>query len=669
MSAELPGSRPANQRVGAVGSNARVSDPERSGRFSGLPSVSAVAHDQGVRNAQPTGLPLVPAGLRAEDRWSSSTTSGGSQGAGRRPLRGIAEIRHFFRTNTTPIFFLGATPFNLLGLDRWVRNFDYITYYDAWDGAHPRVFTPKDKPYIEFESGEEINNYLLQHDEVKAYMQRGGGRPKVAMVFFDEETEKICTELGYDLILPSAALREHLDSKIVTTRLGDEAGAPSVPNILTSVNSWDELVQETTAAGLGTDVVLQTPYGDSGKTTFFLTKQEDWDKNADDIVGQQQKIMKRINNRGIAVEAVLTRHGTLVGPFMTELIGHPELTPYKGGWCGNEMYPDALSGQSRVKANQLVRRLGDRLAGEGYKGFFEVDVLIDTDTGDVYLGELNPRISGASSITNVTAGAYSDMPLFLFHLLEFMGVEYELDVDEINRRWEDLASVDLWSQMIIKETSSIVEQLTVVPRTGQWYLDDAGELRFRRAALDWHQLQNENECFFLRIYNPGDYRWKGSDLGVLVTKGRLQTEDPEVGEEDPALEAALAIVPDLAVVGGDDLAPDLIDHSESDAAPVNEPAPTDEQPLAVLAGKSRLTARGKALDRRDPRAVRRHPGRSRVHRAGHHSGGQVRRLSAQEAPAARAQGCRVVQRPVRGAAMSGGCRGARVLERSAVGPS
>ncbi len=257
-------------------------------------------------------------------------TSGGYQGLGQRPLKGIAEIRHFFRTNTTPIFFLGATPFNLLGLDRWVRNFDYISYYDAWEGGHPRVFTPQDKPYIEFESGEEINNYLLLHPEVRAHMQRSGGRPKVAMVFFDEETEKICTELGYDLILPSAALREHLDSKIVTTKLGDEAGAPSVPNILTSVDSWDELVEETTAAGLGTDVVLQTPYGDSGKTTFFLTKQADWDKNAEDIIGQQQKIMKRINHRAIAVEAVLTRHGTVVGPFMTELTGHSRADPVQG---------------------------------------------------------------------------------------------------------------------------------------------------------------------------------------------------------------------------------------------------------------------------------------------------------------------------------------------------
>jgi hypothetical protein len=71
----------------------------------------------------------------------------------RGPLRNISEVRHFFRTNEVPIYFVGATPFNLLGLDRWVRNFCYVTYYDGWDGAHPRVFSPKHKPYIEFQSG------------------------------------------------------------------------------------------------------------------------------------------------------------------------------------------------------------------------------------------------------------------------------------------------------------------------------------------------------------------------------------------------------------------------------------------------------------------------------------------------------------------------------------
>ena len=445
----------------------------------------------------------------------------------RRKLKHISEVRHFFRTNDVPILFFGATPFNLLGLDRWVRNFSYITYYDAWDGAHPRVFTPTRKPYQEFESGEEINNWLLCNPEVRAHIEAStprGVRPKVAMVFFDNETEQICEELGYDLILPAASLREHLDSKIVTTQLGNEAGAPSVPNVLTRVDGWAGLRAAAEKACLGDELVVQTPYGDSGKTTFFISSEADWRKHSADIVGQEIKVMRRINNRPVAVEAVLTSCGTIVGPFMSELIGYKNLTPSRGGWCGNEMFPEVLTGESRRIATQLVRRLGDRLAKEGYRGFFEVDVLVDTDTNDIYLGELNPRISGASSITNVTAGAYADVPLFLFHILEFMNVDFDLDVDEINERWEELASADVWSQMVMKETDDVVQRLTATPRTGQYFLDSTGALVFRRSALDWHQLQNEAEAFFLRIYGPGDYRWKGADLGVVVTKGRLQVD-------------------------------------------------------------------------------------------------------------------------------------------------
>jgi hypothetical protein len=451
---------------------------------------------------------------------------------GRRPIRNISELRHFFRTNDVPIYFVGATPFNLLGIDRWVRNFSYIPYYDAWDGAHPRVFSPRHKPYVEFQSGEEINNWLLQNAEVRAFIDAHkprGVRPKIVMVFLDEETERICEELGYDLILPSAQLREHLDSKLVTTRLGDEVGAASVPNILTNINDWDELTKAARGAGLGTDLVIQTAYGDSGKTTFFVASEADWQKHRKDIAAHDVKVMRRINNHPVAVEAVLTRRGTVVGPFMSELTGHSKLTPYRGGWCGNEMFPEVLTGDLRAKAAELVRRLGDRLGIEGYRGFFEVDVLVDTDTDDVYLGELNPRISGASSITNVTAGAYADVPLFVFHLLEFMDVDFDFDLGEINERWQELAAVDVWSQMIIKETSPVVERIDTAASTGQYSLDADGALVFRRATLDWHQLQNGSEAFFLRIYGVGDYRWKGADLGVLVTKERLQKSLPRGG--------------------------------------------------------------------------------------------------------------------------------------------
>ncbi len=480
------------------------------------------------------GTPL-PSGPDQVHDVTGTATSAGSAGHGttagtgsRRTLNGIPEIRHFFRTNTEPVYFIGATAFNLLGLDRWVRNFHYIAYYVSWEGGHPRVFTPSHKPPVAFTSSEDVNNYLLRDPEVQQFIARRGGRPRVAMVFFDEESEQLCRDLGYDLILPPHQLRRRLDSKIVTTQLGNEAGAPSVPNVLVSVDSWQTLVRVATDAGLTTDVVVQTPYGDSGKTTFFISSESDWRRYASGIVGQEAKVMKRINHKAAAVEAVLTRHGTVVGPFMTDLTGYPELTPYKGGWCGNDLFPGALSDDHRERAITLVRRLGDRLSQEGYRGFFEVDVLVDLDTDEVYLGELNPRISGASSMTNVTAGAYTDVPLFLFHLLEYMDVDFALDVDEINQRWKDLAALDVWSQIIMKETLSEVERIDAAPRTGQWLLDDAGELHFRRAALDWHQLQDESEFFWLRVYGPGDYRYQGADLGILVTKGRLQTDEAQL---------------------------------------------------------------------------------------------------------------------------------------------
>ncbi|HLQ55548.1 MAG TPA: hypothetical protein VK162_14915, partial [Streptosporangiaceae bacterium] len=357
------------------------------------------------------------------------------------------------------------------------------------------------------------------------HLRRRGGVPMIAMVFFDEETEQICRELGYNLILPPDSLRRRLDSKIVTTQLGNEAGAPSAPNVLGEAASYAELVALATAGDLGGDLVVQTPYGDSGKTTFFITSERDWDSCAADLIGQQLKVMRRINNKAAAVEACITRHGTIVGPFMTDLTGYPELTPYKGGWCGNDLFPEALSEADRATAISLVRKLGGRLAQEGYKGFLEIDVLVDLDTGAVYLGELNPRISGVSSMTNVTAGAYADVPLFLFHLLEFMDVDYTIDVEEINERWRELAAVDVWSQLIMKEPGDSVERILAAPRTGAWHLTDSGTLTFDRASNDWHEITGEDEAFFMRVYPPGDFRFHGADLGILVTKGRMQTAE------------------------------------------------------------------------------------------------------------------------------------------------
>jgi len=442
-------------------------------------------------------------------------------------LRGVPEIRRFFRTNEMPVYFVSATAFNLLGIDRWVRNFRFVNYFDSFDGHHPHVYVPREREPRPFESIEEIVNYLLGHKEVVDWIE-GRGPGKAAFLMFDEETEELAREVGLDVVFPSAALRHRLDSKIETTRLGNEAGVPSVPNVLGRARNYKELLTLAEGAELGRDLVVQLPYGDSGQTTFFIASDKDWKKYAKQMAREDLKVMKRINPRETAIEGVVTRHGTLVGPLMTELAGFRELTPYGGGWCGNDVFAEVLTEQHRKQAREYMQAMGERLREVGYLGYFEIDFLADVDSGAMYLGELNPRVTGASSITNVTAMSYGDMPLFLFHLLEFMDVDYEIDVDELNERWTHPENIDEWAQFVLKQSEDMVELITQSPPSGRWRMNPDGSSAFVRPDTDWHTVADENEGFYLRIAGAGQYRYKGADLGIFVTRGRLMDDEYEL---------------------------------------------------------------------------------------------------------------------------------------------
>ena len=444
-------------------------------------------------------------------------------------LNNISDIRRFFHRNETPIYFISATNFNLLGISEWVRSFRYINYIDCFDGRHPDVFVPGEAPHREFESIEDINNYLLEHKEVIDYIRSRGENPKAVFLMFDQRTEKICQELGIEVWFPQAALRQKMDNKIETVRIGNRAGVPSVPNVLSEVNGYTHLCEVSSA--LGTDLVLQTAFGDSGHTTYFISNEAEFDKHADEIVGEGEvKIMKRVNVRGSAIEACTTKRGTIVGPLMTELVGFRELTPYKGGWCGNEIFADSFTQDIRDRARQYTFAFGEALREEGYRGYFELDFLIDQDSGELYLGELNPRVTGASSMTNHAAFAHADAPLFLFHLLEMSDVEFDLDVEALNARWAAPENIDSWSQLVIKHTRDTVEYIIGAPDSGIWQMDDLGKISYNR--FDYHRraVESENEAFYLRISGKGDYFYEGADLGILITRGRLMTEDFELND-------------------------------------------------------------------------------------------------------------------------------------------
>src|SRR5881396_1191082 len=117
-------------------------------------------------------------------------------------LRGVSDLRAFFRTNETPVYFISPTAFNLLGIDRWVRNFHYVTYFDSFEGGHPNVFVPKEREARNFRSIEDICNYLLGHAEVTDWVRSHGPNGKAVFVMFDEETQVLAADAGLQVAHP-----------------------------------------------------------------------------------------------------------------------------------------------------------------------------------------------------------------------------------------------------------------------------------------------------------------------------------------------------------------------------------------------------------------------------------------------------------------------------------
>ena len=92
----------------------------------------------------------------------------------------------------------------------------------------------------------------------------------------------------------------------------------------------------------------------------------------------------------------------------------------------------------------------------------------------------------------------------------------------LQQRWQDY---DCWSTLVLKNTDEEVEILTKAPVSGIWHMEKDDTLSFVRRSWDWSNAASEQEAFFLRILSPGEYIYKGADLGIVLLRGRVQDDD------------------------------------------------------------------------------------------------------------------------------------------------
>ncbi len=448
-------------------------------------------------------------------------------------LHTIDEIKDYFsQQDKKTYYFVSATNFNLMAISDWVNHWKNINFIDCYDGNNSSVLLAEYSETPIFKDIESINQFLLGNkkvvDDIKA-AQKAGHETDAIFLFYDKKLEALVGSLDMNLIMPPNYLVRDIDSKITTTEIGNSVHVPSVPNAMLKIENFTQLRKAIAEHNLGDEVVVQTAYGDSGKTTFFIKTEEEYQAVAEKIEAEDKvKVMKKIPCLQVAMEACTTRQGTYIGPILTEIIGHPALTPYPGGWCGNDVNPEIFDATTQETMYHYTEKLGKALYERGYRGYFEVDYLIDVadrKSPQVYLGELNPRVTGISALTNMSAFCNETIPLYLFHLLEFSDIDFSLSPSNYNREVRDFAHTS-FGQLIFKYTSDEMKIVTQLPRTGVYTMQQ-GKLLFARYADNPRNLAKD-ELFILQILEAGDHAYRGADILILFANQCLQNSDNQL---------------------------------------------------------------------------------------------------------------------------------------------
>ena len=457
---------------------------------------------------------------------------------GKHSLKTLQDIKNYIKSVDSVYYFISASNFNLMMMSDWVNNWFDVNFIDCYDKKNDRVILPEYEENPDYNNIEGINQFLLGNKKIVEHIrsQTSDGKPgKSLFLFYDQMVEELVASLGLELIMPPNKVVKQIDNKITTTEIGNSVNVPSVPNALVKIENYERLQSIIKEYNLGDEVVIQTAYGDSGKTTYFISDHMDYQNVREKIeIDERIKVMKRVNCLQVAIEACATKNGTYVGPILTEIIGHPGLTPYNGGWCGNDVNPDAFSESIQKTMFQYTQRLGEALLKRGYRGYFEVDYLIDADSSEdlVYLGEINPRITGISALTNMSGFCNETIPLFVFHMLEYANVDFSIDPKQFNEQVLQSRHKP-FGQLIFKSTETDLKILTQIPVTGIYNIKN-NQLEFTKYANNPKDM-GVDDIFILRIVKNGDFIYKGADLLIVFANHLMQDNKKQLTAQAESL--------------------------------------------------------------------------------------------------------------------------------------
>lgn len=226
-----------------------------------------------------------------------------------------------------------------------------------------------------------------------------------------------------------------------------------------------------------------------------------------------------INAHERTTQACVTRYGVFVGPLQKQIVGNSLLSNMQaigtGRYGGGEISAKDPCYGAYDTMLSLTIRIGKLIQRMGYRGVFGIDWLIH-ESGQVFLIELNPRLTGITPLLTMRYRDGQDIPFMLLHVLELADMEYSITDTYVNPLPADggLLAVHSWRS---KPT-----HLVSFPKPG---LYDLG-LKERIAPSVYFDDSRNNPQLLVQpvTFGPTHVVKPGAQIGILMTNTAVLDE-------------------------------------------------------------------------------------------------------------------------------------------------
>jgi len=206
--------------------------------------------------------------------------------------------------------------------------------------------------------------------------------------------EQICTKYNWHLLNPSADLAKTVEEKISQIRWLENLTTYLPPHTITACEKivWQDK-----------PFILQFNHAHSGEGTHYIDTSEKLDEIIHRFPKRDARITDFIDGPIFTVNIVVGKDATHIGNISYQITGIKPFTDNTFATVGNDWkLPHKILDSTQIKQiEQIGRGIAEKLQQDGWKGLFGIDVIMDNNTKEIYLIEINARQPASTSFESI----------------------------------------------------------------------------------------------------------------------------------------------------------------------------------------------------------------------------------------------------------------------------